>query len=39
MAAGCKHIQIDEPYFTASSEGEVAAAVDVINQMHRRFAR
>ena len=29
--AGCKHIQIDEPYFTASSEGEVAAAVDVIN--------
>ena len=30
-AAGCKHIQIDEPYFTASSEEEVAAAVDVIN--------
>jgi 5-methyltetrahydropteroyltriglutamate--homocysteine methyltransferase len=30
-AAGCKHIQIDEPYFTASSEGEVAAAVGVIN--------
>ena len=29
--AGCKHIQIDEPYFTASSEGEVASAVDVIN--------
>jgi 5-methyltetrahydropteroyltriglutamate--homocysteine methyltransferase len=29
--AGCKHIQIDEPYFTPSSEGEVAAAVDVIN--------
>jgi 5-methyltetrahydropteroyltriglutamate--homocysteine methyltransferase len=29
--AGCKHLQIDEPYFTASSEGEVAAAVDVIN--------
>jgi 5-methyltetrahydropteroyltriglutamate--homocysteine methyltransferase len=29
--AGCKHIQIDEPYFTASSEGEVARAVDVIN--------
>jgi 5-methyltetrahydropteroyltriglutamate--homocysteine methyltransferase len=29
--AGCKHIQIDEPYFTASSEEEVAAAVDVIN--------
>ena len=30
-AAGCKHIQIDEPYFTASSEGEVAVAVEVIN--------
>ena len=30
-AAGCKHIQIDEPYFTPSSEGEVAAAVEVIN--------
>jgi 5-methyltetrahydropteroyltriglutamate--homocysteine methyltransferase len=30
-AAGCKHIQIDEPYFTAASEDEVAAAVDVIN--------
>jgi 5-methyltetrahydropteroyltriglutamate--homocysteine methyltransferase len=30
-AAGCKHIQIDEPYFTASGEGEVRAAVDVIN--------
>ena len=32
-AAGCKHIQIDEPYFTPSSEGEVSAAVDVINSM------
>jgi 5-methyltetrahydropteroyltriglutamate--homocysteine methyltransferase len=30
-AAGCKHIQIDEPYFTASSEEEVGAAIDVIN--------
>lgn len=30
-AAGCKHIQIDEPYFTASSDDEVRAAVDVIN--------
>ena len=29
--AGCKHIQIDEPYFTPSSEEEVRAAVDVIN--------
>jgi 5-methyltetrahydropteroyltriglutamate--homocysteine methyltransferase len=30
-AAGCKHIQIDEPYFTPSSDAEVGAAVDVIN--------
>ena len=30
-AAGCKHIQIDEPYFTPSREQEVKAAVDVIN--------
>ena len=30
-AAGCKHIQIDEPYFTPSSDAEVSAAVDVIN--------
>jgi 5-methyltetrahydropteroyltriglutamate--homocysteine methyltransferase len=30
-AAGCKHIQIDEPYFTPSSDEEVKAAVDVIN--------
>ena len=29
--AGCKHIQIDEPYFTPSTDGEVAAAVEVIN--------
>jgi 5-methyltetrahydropteroyltriglutamate--homocysteine methyltransferase len=29
--AGCKHIQIDEPYFTASNENEVRAAIDVIN--------
>ena len=29
--AGCKHIQIDEPYFTPSSDEEVSAAVDVIN--------
>jgi 5-methyltetrahydropteroyltriglutamate--homocysteine methyltransferase len=32
-AAGCKHIQIDEPFFTPSSDSEVSAAVDVINQM------
>jgi 5-methyltetrahydropteroyltriglutamate--homocysteine methyltransferase len=30
-AAGCKHIQIDEPYLTPSSDEEVKAAVDVIN--------
>ncbi len=29
--AGCKHIQIDEPYFTPSSDDEVSAAVDTIN--------
>lgn len=29
--AGCKHIQIDEPYFTPSTDEEVKAAVDVIN--------
>jgi 5-methyltetrahydropteroyltriglutamate--homocysteine methyltransferase len=30
-AAGCKHIQIDEPYFTPVSDEEVRAAVAVIN--------
>jgi 5-methyltetrahydropteroyltriglutamate--homocysteine methyltransferase len=29
--AGCKHIQIDEPYFTVADDDEVRAAVDVIN--------
>jgi 5-methyltetrahydropteroyltriglutamate--homocysteine methyltransferase len=29
--AGCKHIQIDEPYFTVASDEEVRAAVEVIN--------
>jgi 5-methyltetrahydropteroyltriglutamate--homocysteine methyltransferase len=29
--AGCQHIQIDEPYFTPSSDDEVQAAVEVIN--------
>jgi 5-methyltetrahydropteroyltriglutamate--homocysteine methyltransferase len=29
--AGCKHIQIDEPYFTPASEEEVGAAVEAIN--------
>ena len=29
--AGCKHIQIDEPYFTIGSDGEVRKAVDAIN--------
>jgi 5-methyltetrahydropteroyltriglutamate--homocysteine methyltransferase len=32
-AAGCKHIQIDEPYFTPANDEEVRAAVDVINLM------
>jgi 5-methyltetrahydropteroyltriglutamate--homocysteine methyltransferase len=31
VAAGCKHIQIDEPLFTMSEDGEVQAAIDVIN--------
>jgi 5-methyltetrahydropteroyltriglutamate--homocysteine methyltransferase len=30
--AGCKHIQIDEPYFTPVSDSEVRSAVDAINQ-------
>jgi 5-methyltetrahydropteroyltriglutamate--homocysteine methyltransferase len=29
--AGCKHIQIDEPYFTVADDDEVRVAVDVIN--------
>ena len=29
--AGCKNIQIDEPLFTMSDDGEVRAAVDAIN--------
>jgi 5-methyltetrahydropteroyltriglutamate--homocysteine methyltransferase len=29
--AGCKHIQIDEPYLTPASEAEVATAVEAIN--------
>ena len=29
--AGCKHIQIDEPYFTVAGDDEVRAAVDAIN--------
>jgi 5-methyltetrahydropteroyltriglutamate--homocysteine methyltransferase len=32
-AAGCKHIQIDEPYFTPVNDEEVKTAVDVINLM------
>jgi 5-methyltetrahydropteroyltriglutamate--homocysteine methyltransferase len=31
VEAGCKHIQIDEPYFTAADDAEVKAAVDIIN--------
>ena len=30
-AAGCKHIQVDEPYFTVADDDEVRAAVDAIN--------
>jgi 5-methyltetrahydropteroyltriglutamate--homocysteine methyltransferase len=30
-AAGCKHIQIDEPYFTPANEEDVQAAVNAIN--------
>src|SRR6202165_4427237 len=30
-ATGCKHIQIDEPYFTVADDKEVQTAVDVIN--------
>jgi len=29
--AGCRHIQIDEPYFSAVEDAEVRAAVEVIN--------
>jgi 5-methyltetrahydropteroyltriglutamate--homocysteine methyltransferase len=29
--AGCKHIQIDEPYFTVADDEEVRAAVEAIN--------
>ncbi len=31
MAAGCRHIQIDEPYFTVADDAEVRSAVDAIN--------
>ena len=30
-AAGCKHIQIDEPYFTVADDADVHAAVEAIN--------
>ena len=30
-AAGCRHIQIDEPLFTMSDDSEVQSAVDAIN--------
>lgn len=29
--AGCRHIQVDEPYFTVADDDEVAAAVAAIN--------
>jgi 5-methyltetrahydropteroyltriglutamate--homocysteine methyltransferase len=31
VAAGCKHIQIDEPYFTVADDADVRAAVEAIN--------
>jgi 5-methyltetrahydropteroyltriglutamate--homocysteine methyltransferase len=31
VAAGCKHIQIDEPYFTVADDAEVRAAIEAIN--------
>jgi 5-methyltetrahydropteroyltriglutamate--homocysteine methyltransferase len=31
VEAGCKHLQIDEPYFTVAGEDEVRTAVDAIN--------
>jgi 5-methyltetrahydropteroyltriglutamate--homocysteine methyltransferase len=31
VEAGCRHIQIDEPYFTVASDEEVRAAVEAIN--------
>ncbi len=31
VEAGCKHIQIDERYFTAADDADVRAAVDAIN--------
>jgi 5-methyltetrahydropteroyltriglutamate--homocysteine methyltransferase len=30
--AGCRHLQIDEPYFTMVADAEVEAAVEAINQ-------
>jgi 5-methyltetrahydropteroyltriglutamate--homocysteine methyltransferase len=29
--AGCKHIQVDEPYLTPPSDEEVRSAVEAIN--------
>jgi 5-methyltetrahydropteroyltriglutamate--homocysteine methyltransferase len=31
VEAGCRHLQIDEPYFTVASDSEVQAAVEAIN--------
>jgi len=31
IAAGCEHIQVDEPLFTISSEAEAQAGIDAIN--------
>jgi 5-methyltetrahydropteroyltriglutamate--homocysteine methyltransferase len=38
VAAGCRHIQIDEPYFTVADDGEVQAAVDAINMAIENLA-
>jgi len=31
VEAGCRHLQIDEPFFTVADDAEVRAAVDAIN--------
>jgi 5-methyltetrahydropteroyltriglutamate--homocysteine methyltransferase len=39
VAAGCRHIQIDEPLFTMADEAEVAAAVAAVNLAIEGLAR
>jgi 5-methyltetrahydropteroyltriglutamate--homocysteine methyltransferase len=38
-AAGCRHIQVDEPLFTMSDDAEVEAAVEAINLAVEGLAR